>query len=69
MTEHAYSLEELQKQYDTADPHHTERKQIVNEDDLEEETYWLLNDKLGVWTWVFWGIWIFAILFVGVIGK
>lgn len=66
MTEHAlYTLDELQKQYDIADLHPAKRKQIVNDD----EVYWLLNDKLWFWPWVFWAIWIFAILIVGVVGE
>lgn len=70
MTEHALNtLDELQKQYDTADLHPVERKQIVNDDEVDEETYWLLNENFWIWPWVFWGIWIFSILFVGVMDK
>lgn len=69
MTAHSYTLEELQQEYDKADLQQAGRKQIVNDDELEEETYWLLNEKLWFWPYVWLGIWIFAILIVGVIGE
>lgn len=64
-TASAYTLEELSKQYKQADLRPQPKHDLVE----DEEVFWLLNEKLWFWPWIFWGIIIIAFLLVGVIGE